>query len=220
TAALGLAAGLRAQAAPGPSAVDLLVDGECGPVLGAGVADLLVLPVSLGQPGQEQRWVAVDAADVQVNQVESMDLTRPIGRVTAQRLHVPAERVLAGLPGWQVPALAAIVLGAEACGIADWAVSTAAEYAKVRYQFGRPIGQFQGVKHRCAWMLTRVEQAAAAVWDAARAARDVDNGRDLAVAAAAALAFDAALRCAKDCIQTLGGIGFTWEHDAHIYLRR
>jgi len=224
TAALGLAAGLRAQAAPGPSAGDLLVDGECGPVLGAGVADLLVLPVSLGQPGQEQRWVAVDAADVQVTQVESMDLTRPIGRVTAQRLHVPAERVLAGLPGWQVPALAAIVLGAEACGIADWAVSTAAEYAKVRYQFGRPIGQFQGVKHRCAWMLTRVEQAAAAVWDATRALAGPgdDDGAQQRFAAevAAVVALDAAVHATDGCIQVLGGIGYTWEHDAHLYYRR
>jgi alkylation response protein AidB-like acyl-CoA dehydrogenase len=69
-------------------------------------------------------------------------------------------------------------------------------------------------------MLARTELARAAAWDAARAVHDAENGRDVAVAAAASLAFDAAFRCAKDCVQTLGGIGFTWEHDAHIYLRR
>ena len=91
----------------------------------------------------------------------------------------------------------------------------------MRVQFGRPIGQFQGVKHRCAEMLARVELARAAAWDAAAAADDLaDPGAALAIAAAAALAFDAAFANAKDCVQTLGGIGFTWEHDAHIYLRR
>ena len=89
----------------------------------------------------------------------------------------------------------------------------------MRVQFGRPIGQFQGVKHRCADMLARTELARAAVWDAARAANDLDNGAGLAIAAAAALAFDAAFLNGKDCVQTLGGIGFTWEHDAHLYLR-
>src|SRR5204862_4855729 len=93
-------------------------------------------------------------------------------------------------------------------------------HAKVRVQFGRPLGQFQGVQHRCADMLARTELARAAVWDAARAAHDVHNGAGLAIAAAAALAFDAAFLNGKDCVQTLGGIGFTWEHDAHLYLRR
>jgi alkylation response protein AidB-like acyl-CoA dehydrogenase len=116
--------------------------------------------------------------------------------------------------------LAAVLFAAEAIGVAQWCVETAAEYAKVRVQFGRPIGQFQGVKHRCADMLARTELARAAVWDAARAVAEADNGADVAIAAAAALAFDAAFTNGKDCVQTLGGIGFTWEHDAHIYLRR
>ena len=117
-------------------------------------------------------------------------------------------------------ATAAIVYAAEAVGIAQWCVETAAEYAKDRVQFGRPIGQFQGVKHRCADMLARTELARAAVWDACRALGETDNGAEVAVATAAALAFDAAYECAKDCVQVLGGIGFTWEHDAHLYLRR
>ena len=120
----------------------------------------------------------------------------------------------------RVHEIAAVLLAAEAVGIAQWCVDTAAEYAKVRVQFGRPIGQFQGVKHRCADMLARTELARAAAWDAARAVREEDNGASVAIAAAAALALEAAFLNGKDCIQTLGGIGFTWEHDAHIYLRR
>jgi alkylation response protein AidB-like acyl-CoA dehydrogenase len=98
-------------------------------------------------------------------------------------------------------------------------VDTAAEYAKERRQFGRPIGQFQGVKHRGADMLARTELARAAVWDAARAADDPEVA-SFTAAAAGALTLDAAFTTAKDCVQVLGGIGFTWEHDAHVYLRR
>jgi alkylation response protein AidB-like acyl-CoA dehydrogenase len=93
-------------------------------------------------------------------------------------------------------------------------VTTAAEHARVREQFGRPIGQFQAVKHRCADMLCASELARAATWDAARGD---DPGADVA---AAALAPEAALRAAEGCIQVLGGMGFTWEHDAHLYLKR
>jgi alkylation response protein AidB-like acyl-CoA dehydrogenase len=216
TGAAGLVPGLRA--APGAQPGDLVVDGACGPVLGAALADLLILPVS---HDGGQAWVAVDAADVEITPLDSLDLTRPAGRVSADRLAVPAERVLSGLSPGLPRTLAAILLAAEACGIADWAVTTAADYAKVRQQFGRPIGQFQAVKHRCAWMLTRAEQAAAAVWDAARAGQEGERPeREFAASVAAVVAIDAAVACAHECIQVLGGIGYTWEHDAHLYYRR
>jgi alkylation response protein AidB-like acyl-CoA dehydrogenase len=97
----------------------------------------------------------------------------------------------------------------------------AAEYAKVREQFGRPIATYQAVKHHCANMLVATELATAAVWDAARAASGDDaDQRSLTCAMAAALAVPAADECAQLCIQVHGGIGFTWEHDAHLYLRR
>ncbi|MGC2655877.1 MAG: acyl-CoA dehydrogenase family protein, partial [Mycobacterium sp.] len=105
--------------------------------------------------------------------------------------------------------------------VSRWALDTAVAYAKVREQFGRPIGSFQAVKHICAEMLCRAEQAAVVAADAARAAADPDE-RQLSVAAAiaASIGIEAAKANVKDCIQVLGGIGITWEHDAHLYLRR
>jgi alkylation response protein AidB-like acyl-CoA dehydrogenase len=221
TAAVGLGPGLSATPGDGGG---LVIDGTCGPVTGAGLADLLILPA--GQ-GEARTWVAVDASDVTLTPLDSMDLTRPVARVSLSKVTVPAGRVLSGLPHGLVPGLAATLFAAEACGIAAWAVDTAASYAKIRHQFGRPIGQFQAVKHRCAWMLTASEQAAAVAWDAARAWAEPagtqpagDGGRDFAAGAAATVAIDAAVTCAHECIQVLGGIGYTWEHDAHLYYRR
>src|SRR5215470_1096924 len=231
TGAVGFAPGIRATTAGATGA--LVVHGACGPVPGAGLADVLILPAALNGEDGDRRWVVVDAADVEITQLESLDLTRQAGQVRADQLSVPPERVLGGLAPGAVTSLAAVLLAAEACGIADWAVATAAEYAKIRHQFGRPIGQFQAVKHRCAWMLTAAEQAAAAVWDAARtqpdaprtagpppAAEGEDRQREFAAGVAAVVALDAAVRCAQQCIQVLGGIGYTWEHEAHLYYRR
>ena len=220
TGAVGFAPGIRATGAGATGT--LVIDGACGPVPGAGLADVLILPAALDGEDGDRRWVVVDAADVEITQLDSLDLTRQAGRVRADQLSVPPERVLAGLSPGAVTSLAAVLLAAEACGIADWAVATAAGYAKIRHQFGRPIGQFQAVKHRCAWMLTAAEQAAAAAWDAARAvqAGSLDAGGEFAAAVAALVAVDAAVSCAHECIQVLGGIGFTWEHDAHLYYRR
>ncbi len=212
--AVAFAADLTATAAPDG---DLIITGSADNVLGAPGADLLILPV---RSGQDTIWVAVDAAYLDITPVDSLDLTRQLGRVRAASVVVPADRQLTGLTSATVANLAAVVLGAEAVGLADWAVHTAAEYAKIRHQFGRPIGQFQAVKHRCARMLVAAEQATAAVWDAARALAGGETGGEFAAAAAAVLATEAAVSCTHECIQVLGGIGYTWEHDAHLYYRR
>ncbi len=102
--------------------------------------------------------------------MSGLDLTRRLGRVTATAVAIPPDRQLTKLAAGAVADLAAVLFCAEAIGIAGWAVAAAAEYAKLRHQFGRPIGQFQAVKHRCARMLVTAEQAAAVVWDAASAA--------------------------------------------------
>ncbi len=111
------------------------------------------------------------------------------------------------------------VAAAEAAGGSRACLDTALGYAKVREQFGRPIGSFQAVKHHLANMLVRTELATAAAWDAARVG-PLDPEAGLASAVAAAAALDAYQWCARMNIQLLGGIGFTWEHDAHLYLRR
>ncbi|MYY84751.1 acyl-CoA dehydrogenase, partial [Streptomyces sp. SID335] len=200
-----------------------VLDGTAPPVLSGGEADLLILSAA---SGEGPVWLAVDAVAganaLTVRPHDSADPTRPTAEVSAQGVRVPADRVLA-VDSSTVRDLAAAVLAADACGTAAWALHTAAEHAKVREQFGRPIGRFQGVKHLCADMLVRVEQARALAWDAARAADEPDvpaDVRGLVTALAAGTALDAAYSCAKDCVQILGGIGFTWEHDAHLYLRR
>jgi alkylation response protein AidB-like acyl-CoA dehydrogenase len=242
--AVALTADIQATGRPGE---DLVITGSADCVLGAPGADLIILParteagpVESGPVESGTVWVAVDAHDLDITAAPGLDLTRRLGRVTAGGVTVPANRQLTLAPD-TVANLAAVIFCAEAIGIAGWAVSTAADYAKLRHQFGRPIGQFQAVKHRCARMLVAAEQAAAVVWDAARAMDDAadtsgDNavhestgheskghestGNDFAVAAAASLAADAAVSCVHECIQVLGGIGYTWEHDAHLYYRR
>ncbi len=212
-AADALLAGLASGELTGAVALD-----GAALVVGGSVAEVIVCEV-------DGAWYALDAADLGAREVDSVDPTRRLARIDVERATTAAganpQRKLPGLTRERVRLLAAAIFAAEAVGLAQWCVDTAADYAKVRVQFGRPIGQFQGVKHRCAEMLARVELARAATWDAAAAAGDLsDPGAQLAVAAAAALAFEAAFANGKDCVQTLGGIGFTWEHDAHIYLRR
>jgi alkylation response protein AidB-like acyl-CoA dehydrogenase len=111
---------------------------------------------------------------------------------------------------------------AEAAGVARWCLETAVEYAKVREQFGQKIGAFQAVKHLCAEMLETAEAVTAAAWDVASAAQDGQSDEQWAFAAdvAEVTCFDGAVAVAKSCIQVLGGVGFTYEHDVHLYLRR
>ncbi|WP_235680623.1 acyl-CoA dehydrogenase [Mycolicibacterium confluentis] len=196
------------------------VSGRADHVLGAEPGALLLLPAG-------DQWVLVDgaAAGVTISALPATDFSRPLGRVDLDS--APAS-VLAVSPQ-RVADLAATVLAAEAAGVARWALHTAVSYAKVREQFGKPIGSFQAIKHMCAEMLLRSEQASVAAADAARAAAESAGSDDdqlsiaAAVAAAAGIAaagIAAAKANAKDCIQVLGGIGITWEHDAHLYLRR
>src|SRR6202020_2673512 len=181
-------------------------------VLG-GVADgLLLVPAG-------DSWLLVDATaeGVAVEPLQASDFSRPLARAV---LTSAPGSVLYASADW-VTDLTATVLCAEAAGITRWTLDTAVAYAKVREQFGKPIGSFQAIKHLCAEMLCRTEQVAVAAADAARAANDGDH-RQLSIAAAiaAGIGIDAAKANAKDCIQVLGGIGITWEHDAHLYLRR
>jgi alkylation response protein AidB-like acyl-CoA dehydrogenase len=195
----------------------LHVTGRTGPVLGAGTTSHLLLGAATDQG---EIWFWLDAADGTLTRHQPVDFSRSLADVTLTGNAVPETQILTTLTTQRVRDLAATLFAAEAAGVAAWCNATAADYAKTRRQFGRVIGEFQAVKHLCATMAGRAERAAALAWDAARAADEAPAEHPLAAAAAAALALDDAVDNAKDCIQVLGGIGFTWEHDAHLYLRR
>jgi alkylation response protein AidB-like acyl-CoA dehydrogenase len=188
------------------------VSGTVEYALGADSSGLLLLPAG-------DDVVLVDCADsaVTVEPLAATDFSRPLARVTLDA--APVSRLAVSRRRFED--LMATVLAAEAAGVARWTLDTAVDYAKVREQFGKPIGSFQAVKHMCAEMLLRSQQIAVAAGDAAVAAAG-DDGDQLSIAAAiaAAAAIEAVTANAKDCIQVLGGIGITWEHDAHLYLRR
>ena len=180
-------------------------------MISGGQADLLLVAV-----GADVAIVDLRSSGVSVETPLNLDAARPSARV-----------VLDGASAETIPgaattllALARTLFAAEAAGVARETTEMAAEYAKARIQFGRPIAMFQAVKHHCANMLVATELATAAVWDAARAA---DKGGDqftLAAAVAASLAIPAADFCAQLNVQVHGGIGFTWEHDAQLFFKR
>ncbi len=198
--------------------------GRLSGVLGAPTAQLMVAPTLGGgcciiECGPATPGLSIEA-------VSALDTTRALGTVTLQGVPLQSVHLLGDLDPAQLGDLALVLSAAEAAGAARWCVETASAYAKVRVQFGRPIGQFQAVKHKLADMLMAVEQSAAVAWDAAAAFDARLSGAGgvgevaLAASAAGAVAIEGAVRGAKDCIQVLGGIGFTWEHDAHLYLKR
>ncbi|MGE2722497.1 acyl-CoA dehydrogenase [Mycolicibacterium celeriflavum] len=191
---------------------DLTVTGESSAVLGAPDATLLVVVA-----GDDA--VVVDPATdgVTITPLEAMDTSRSLGAVALRGVTVPEGRVLRGAAR-KAHTVFRILASAEAVGVSWASMEMAVEYAKVREQFGRTIGTFQAVKHHAANMLVNAEVTTAATWDAARA-DDLDSAW-FAAAVAASHAIRTQIFNAQNNIQLHGGIGFTWEHDAHLYLRR
>jgi alkylation response protein AidB-like acyl-CoA dehydrogenase len=216
TAASAVAAtGLRATRAAG----GWRVTGETAPVPGAASARVLVLGA---EAPDGALWFVIDGAllgDAVIIPGEPVDLTRDVATVRLDDLLIPDAQLLTASTG-QVRDVAATLFAAEAAGVARWCQQTGLAYAKTREQFGATIGSFQAVKHKCARLFARTELITAAAWDAA-AARQQDEGQfALAAAAAAVLVPQAAVDIALDTVTLLGGIGYTWEHDAHLYWRR
>ncbi|MGE0881218.1 MAG: acyl-CoA dehydrogenase [Acidimicrobiia bacterium] len=190
------------------------VSGDAGVVLGAELAQVLVLVA-----GDDVVIAGPQAAGIVVANADNADRGRRSSRVTLSSTPVDSDHVIIGGRS-ALLAIARSLAAAEAAGIARACTEMAVAYAKVREQFGRTIGTFQAVKHHAANMLVATELATAAAWDAARALPIGGAEAELAGAVAAAIALPAALKCAQLNIQLHGGIGFTWEHDAHVYLRR
>lgn len=198
----------------------LVIRGEVRAVPAAAQASVLVLPVAIES---RDEWVVLRNDQLEIEAVKSLDPLRPIAHVRANAVDVSDDALLSNLTMTTAHALMSTLLSAEAVGVARWATDTASAYAKIREQFGRPIGQFQAIKHKCAEMIADTERATAAVWAAARALDDAGESSsdvEFAAAVAATLAPATAQRCTQDCIQVHGGIGFTWEHDTNVYYRR
>ena len=152
----------------------------------------------------------------------TMDQTRRSANVNLEDVLVPHDARMAG----ETDVLAVIfdeaatALAAEQLGVAERCLEMAVDYAKVRRQFGRPIGSFQSIKHKLADLLVAVESARSAAWYAAWAASAAPDELPVAASLAKAWCSDAVFKCAAENIQVHGGIGFTWEHDAHLYFKR
>lgn len=204
-----------------------LLSGQWPLVGSANVADLLLLP-ALGTGGEALLLaVRADAAGVQRQPLSMLDATRGAASVTVQALHLPAwacaargPQVLQALA--RSRSLGAIALAAEQVGVAQQCLDLTLDYVAQRSQFERPIAGFQAVKHRCAQMLVQLESARSAVHGAACMADTAPDAATLLFYAAQAhvSASEAAQFCAREAIQLHGGVGFTWEFDPHLYLRR
>jgi alkylation response protein AidB-like acyl-CoA dehydrogenase len=185
--------------------------GDAGVVLGAALASLILVPV-----GDDVAVVDATGGGVTIDSPPSLDPSRPSARVTLDgapvTVMVGARRVLVDL--------ARVILSADAVGVARECTEMGAAYSKARIQFGRPIAMYQAVKHHCANMAVATELATSAVWDAARASATGGDQLTYAAAAATTLAAPAADLCANLNTQVHGGIAITWEHDAHLYMRR
>jgi alkylation response protein AidB-like acyl-CoA dehydrogenase len=189
------------------------LQGSAGLVLGAELAQLLLVGV-----GHDVVVLERDQPGLAIESQKNIDPSRRVCAVTCDGVEVSSANRLEGARE-TLERLARVLSAAEAAGGARACTEMATEYAKVREQFGRPIGTFGPVKHHCANMLVATEQATAGAWGAARADLDPEEA-ELAAAISSCLALPAFEFCAKQNIQVHGGIGYTWEHDAHLYLRR
>ncbi|MEU6132570.1 acyl-CoA dehydrogenase [Saccharopolyspora sp. NPDC047091] len=217
-APVAVAAGSGRLVAEGGPGGGLLVSGVVDPVPSAPDAAHLLL-AARGPDGRDA-WFLLDADRARIEPRRALDFSRSLGRIELAAVEVGPDALLPALDTARVRDVLVTLAAAEASGVAGWCLRAAVAHAGTREQFGRVIGSFQAVKHLCAEMLCRAEQIAALAWDAARALDEDSGQHPLAAAAAGAVALDAAVDAAKDCVQVLGGVGFTWEHDAHLHLRR
>jgi alkylation response protein AidB-like acyl-CoA dehydrogenase len=209
---------------------DYVLDGKLGFVLDGHCADLLVVAAraagSQGEEGVSLFVVPADAAGISRKALPTMDQTRRLAEIELAGLRVPASALMgdegAGWPGLsRTLDLAAVALSAEQVGGAQKCLDMAVDYAKERVQFGRAIGSFQAIKHKCADMMVQVESARSASYYAGCVVAEEKEAELPSVASLAkAYCSDAYFRCAADSIQIHGGVGFTWEYDVHLHFKR
>ena len=218
TAAVVLPAAGQLHAVPAGSGWAL--SGTVGPEIGLSGADRLL--VSGRADDGTTLWFLLDgnASGVTVNPGPPTDLSRSVGTLQLEGLVVGEADVLAGLDAERARGIAVGLLAAEAAGIARWCVDNVVAYLKVREQFGRPIGTFQALQHKAAMLYVNAELAAALAWDAVRAATQSPEQQRAATASAAIMAIGRLPELVVEALTMFGAVGYTWEHDLHLYFRR
>lgn len=212
-----------------PDGDDYVLSGTKTFVLDGHTADLLIVAARAegteGAQGVSLFVVPADTAGIERRKLNTMDMTRKQAEIKLTDVRVPASALM-GNEGeaWEsttkILDLAAVALSAEQVGGAQRCLDMAVDYAKVRVQFGRPIGSFQAIKHKCADMLLEVESARSASYYAGWAAAEDNEELPTVASLAKAYCSDTYFHCAAESIQIHGGIGFTWEHDCHLYFKR
>ncbi|MGW9046877.1 acyl-CoA dehydrogenase family protein [Streptomyces lydicus] len=184
-------------------------------------AELLLVPAQ-GPDGPELHAVEAAAAGVRTGAVTPLDLTRPLGHLTLDgargRLLAAGDRARAAVD--RALLTGAGLLASEQLGVAEWCLTETVRHTAERTQFGRPVGSFQALKHRMAALWLEVASARAAARNAADALATGSPDTAVAVAVAQAYCAPVAVRAAEECVQLHGGIGMTWEHPAHLFLKR
>ncbi|HBZ72883.1 MAG TPA: acyl-CoA dehydrogenase [Deltaproteobacteria bacterium] len=220
---------------PGPDSVHatfrrdaggFVLSGRKRSVVDGTVADAIVVAAreegTSGARGIELFLLRGEAAGLVRKTVPTLDATRRMAEIELHDLRLPQDAGMRGGTAALASTLdrAAIALAAEQVGGAQRCLDLAVEYAKGRVQFGRPIGSFQAIKHKCADAMVRVESGRSASYYAACVA--AEDAPELAAAASLAKAYcsETYFRCAADCLQIHGGVGFTWEYDVHLHLKR
>ncbi|HET8931478.1 MAG TPA: acyl-CoA dehydrogenase family protein [Acidimicrobiales bacterium] len=200
---------------------DWTIDGTKSYVIDGHTADLLIVAART-DAGVSLFAVPADATGVERTALSTMDQTRKQAKVEFSA--TPATLIGTDGEGWSVIErvldLAAVALAAEQVGGAQRTLDMSVDYAKERIQFGRPIGSFQAIKHKCADMLLEVESAKSAAYYAGWCAAELNDELPSVASLAKAYCSEAYFHCAAENIQIHGGIGFTWEHPAHLYFKR
>jgi alkylation response protein AidB-like acyl-CoA dehydrogenase len=208
---------------------DFLLSGKKSFVLDGHCADLVVVATRAqgtgGEDGISLFVVPGDASGLERRALPTLDQTRRLAELELRDVRVPAAARLGEEgAGWTTLArtldLACVALSAEQVGGAQRCLDMSVEYAKERVQFGRPIGSFQAIKHKCADMMVEVESARSASYYAGCVAAEDSEELPLVASLAKAYCSDAYFQCAADAIQIHGGVGFTWEYDVHLYFKR
>jgi alkylation response protein AidB-like acyl-CoA dehydrogenase len=207
-----------------PSDGGWILDGTKSFVQDAAVADWFLVTARTGE-GLTQLLVPAGTAGVTVTPLESLDLVRRFGEVTFAGARLPGDALL-GVPGGAAAdverqlQVALVIQNAETVGATERVFEFTLEYARDRVAFGRPIGSYQALKHRLAEMKTSLEGCFATATTSAKAVAAGDGDAAELVSVAKAYIGDRAPAIIQDCVQLHGGIGVTWEHDLHVYLRR